>query len=105
MHEGVWQVAALAALNAMHKGCQLMAKWACMQKEGLVLPHHITTPVQRVQVAARVAQATLWDMVQDFVSLRLHSPLWLLQVGAAHPFVCTALNARGEPVLCMCRRE
>jgi hypothetical protein len=105
MHAGVWQVAALAALHAMHKGCQLLTKWACMQRQGEIVPQHVATPAQRVQAATRLAVATLWDMVQDFVALRLHPPEWLMEVGAAHPFVCTALTVNAEPILCMCRRE
>jgi hypothetical protein len=104
MHSGVWHVTMLAALRAMHKACKLLDKWRLEQLEGGVVPQHIATSPQRVQVASRVAVATFWDMLHDFVALRLYKPAWLLQVAAAHPFVGTRLGVNGEPELYVNKR-
>jgi hypothetical protein len=104
LHKGVWRVVCLAALHGMHKGMQVLAAWALRQQAGLVVPSHLCTSAQRVQVAAKLAVATLWDMVQDFVSLRTYPATWLSEVGEQDPFVCCVLNAQQHPVLCMRRR-
>jgi hypothetical protein len=88
----------------MRKGMQVLAAWAMQQQAGQVVPSHLCTPAQRVQVAAKLAVATLWDMVQDFVSLRMYRATWLSEVGEQHPFVCCVLNAQQCPTLCMRRR-
>jgi hypothetical protein len=80
----------------------VLDKWRLEQLEGGVVPQHIATPPQRVQVASRVAVATFWDMLHDIVALRLYKPAWLLQVG--HPFVGTRLGVDGEPELCVDKR-
>jgi hypothetical protein len=99
MHAGVWHVVMLAALRAMHKARKLLDKWRLEQQEGVVVPRHIATPPQRVQVASRIAVATFWDLLHDFTALRLYKPAWLLQVTAVHPFLARRVDARGEPEL------
>ena len=104
MHSGVWHVAMLSALRAMHKARKLLDKWRLEQLEGGVVPQHIATPPLRVQVASRLAVATFWDSLHDFAALQLYKPAWLLQVAAAHPFLGTRLNAQGEPELFVNKR-
>jgi hypothetical protein len=104
LHKGVWRVVCLAAMHGMHKGMQVLAAWAMHQQEGQVMPGHLCTPAQRVLAAAKIAVATLWDMVQDFVSLRMYPATWLTEVGEQHPFVCCVVNAQHCAVLCIRRR-
>jgi hypothetical protein len=104
MHAGVWHVVMLAALRAMHKARKLLDKWQLEQQEGGVVPQHIATSPQRVQVASRVAVATFWDLLHDFVALRLYTPAWLLQVTATHPFLAVRIGAQGEPELYVNKR-
>ena len=83
MHGGVWRVAALAALLAMDTGRRLLCKWSLHEPPAPPPP-----PVgQRVQIAARVAVASFWDKLWDFVGLGLAPQAWLLRVGTEHPFL------------------
>jgi hypothetical protein len=59
MHAGVWHVLMLAALRAMRKARKLLDKWRLEQQEGGVVPQHIATAPQHVQIASHVAVATL----------------------------------------------
>ena len=99
IHSGVWQVVVLAAMSAMEKGRMLLTTWLLKQSRGEVMPQHVCTQQQRVQVAAKVAVATFWDMLQDFASLRLYPPAWLQQVGFHHPFLAVHIHSSGELVL------
>jgi hypothetical protein len=51
---------------------------------------------QRLQIACRVAVATFWDMLVDFVGVGLSSPVWLLEVDSTHPFLHVVLDAEGH---------
>jgi hypothetical protein len=109
LHPGVWKVVAVAALQSMHKGMKVQAKWAVARAQGAVVPRHLATPAHRVQAAARVAVATMWDMLQDFACLRLYPHEWVIGVGvepgvgSAHPFLATSLTPAGQQVLCVRR--
>ena len=98
LHTGVWRVVMLAALLGMDKARQLLAKWRLQARNGQPVPQHVATPAQQLQVACRVAVATLWDMLNDFVSLRLCPAEWLVGVGSEgrvgpnHPFICAGLS-------------
>jgi hypothetical protein len=54
-----------------------------------------------------VAVATLWDMLNDFLSLPLYSPEWLIRVGRdgrvgqKHPFICASAVSKVVSV-CAC---
>jgi hypothetical protein len=50
---------------------------------------------QRLATACKVAVATLWDMLEDFVGVGLCNPGWLQEVGADHPFLHVVLDAHG----------
>jgi hypothetical protein len=88
LHVGVWQVVCLAAVISMNKGRQIMYKLSTSQPALLAQ--------QRVVVACKVAVATFWDMLMDFVGVGLCNPLWLLEVGHAHPFLCVVHDAKGS---------
>jgi hypothetical protein len=107
LHRGVWRVVMIAALLGMDKARQLLTKWRLNARDGQPLPQHLATPAQQVQVASRVAVATLWDMLNDFVSLRLYPPEWLVgvgrdgRVGQNHPFLCASPVQQGGQRLCL----
>lgn len=87
LHVGVWQVVCLAAIIAMNKGRQIMYKLSTSQP--------VVPPQQRVVVACKVAVATFWDMLVDFVGVGLCNPLWLQEVSHTHPFLCVVHDAEG----------
>lgn len=95
MHRGVWLVAMLAALLGMEKGRKLLCRWKLEQHQG----QHVQSPAQQVQAASQVAVATLWDMLADFVGLKLCPPKWLLEVGVGHPFLAVHAPAGADWVL------
>jgi hypothetical protein len=105
LHPGVWCVVVVAALSGMWKALKLQDKWAISQAQGQVVPLHLTTSAQRVQVVSRLAVATMWDMLQDFVCLRMYPHEWLIGVGvepgvgAAHPFLAADHGVAGQQVL------
>jgi hypothetical protein len=100
LHAGVWRVVALAALNALSKAQALLSRWQLQGRQaGRVVPAHVLTPLGRVQVASRVATATVWDLLQDFVALRAFPPTWVVEVPSAHPFVASLVGGGGERVL------
>jgi exonuclease III len=88
VHAGVWQVVCLAAVISMNKGRQLMYKLASSQPT--------LSAQQRVVAASKVAVATFWDMLHDFVGVGLCNPSWLLEVGPAHPFLHVVQDAEGH---------
>jgi hypothetical protein len=88
VHVGVWQVACLAAVISMNKGRQLLYKLGQAQPA--------LTAQQRLATACKVADATFWDMLYDFVGVGLCNPAWLQEVGPAHPFLHVVTDAQGE---------
>lgn len=99
VHSGVWKVVVLAALNAMEKCRGVLTTWHLKQVRGEVLPQHVHTSGQRLQVASKLAVSTFWDMLQDFVSLRLVPQPWLMQVGFQHPFLAVHVAGNGDLAL------
>lgn len=87
IHVGVWHVACLAAIISMNKGRQLLYKLSSSQPA--------LSAQQRVDVAGKVAVATFWDMLHDFVGVGLHNPVWLAEVGHAHAFLHVMHDAEG----------
>jgi hypothetical protein len=71
----------------MNKGRQLLFKLSSSQPA--------LSAQQRLGVACKVAVATFWDMLFDFVGVGLHNPLWLAEVGPAHPFLHVVQDAEG----------
>lgn len=74
----------------MDQGRGLLYKW---QKQRDTpgeepLPAHLHTAQQRLQAAGRVAVATFWDRLHDFVGLGLCPAGWLDHIPTYHPFLC-----------------
>jgi hypothetical protein len=100
LHKGLWLVVCQAALLGMDKGRKLMVATtlnAQDQHRGL---QSLPGPAQ-LQVVCRVAAATFWDMLADFVGLGLAPVTWLAEVHSQHPFlgVQTAADGRRSLVL------
>jgi hypothetical protein len=87
VHAGVWQVVCLAAVISMNKGRKLLYKLSKSQPA--------LSAQQRIDIACKVAVATFWDMLVDFVGVGMCSPLWLAEVGLAHPFLHVMHDAEG----------
>jgi hypothetical protein len=107
LHKGVWRVVMVAALLGMDKARRLLTKWRLDARSGQPIPQHASTPAQQVQVASYTAVAGFWDMLHDFVSLRLYPPDWLVgvgnqsRVGPHHPFICAPESPQGDTILCL----
>jgi hypothetical protein len=71
----------------MNKGRQLMYKLSTSQPA--------LSNQQRIDIACKVAVATFWDMLVDFVGVGMCNPLWLAEVGIAHPFLHVVHDAEG----------
>jgi hypothetical protein len=87
LHPGVWQVVCLAAVISMNKGRQLLYKLSTSQPA--------LSAQQRIVLACKVAVATFWDMLEDFVGVGMCNPLWLAEVSLAHPFLHVVHDAEG----------
>ena len=57
----------------------------------------------RMLVVNRVAVATLWDMLADFVGLGLAPVTWLAEVHTQHPFMGVQTAADGSRSLVLRR--
>jgi hypothetical protein len=87
----------LAALIAMDKGRKMLVAWRLaadaaqphgrMGGQGAQQQAPPPPLPQRIPIASRVAAATFWDMLQDFVGLGLAPAPWLADVTADHPFL------------------
>jgi hypothetical protein len=97
----------VAALLGMDKARRLLTKWRLDARNGQPIPQHARTSAQQVQVASYTAVAGFWDMLNDFVSLRLYPPEWLVgvgnqgRVGPTHPFICAPVSPQGDAILCL----
>jgi hypothetical protein len=89
VHAGVWLVVALAALLAMDKGRKLLYVWSQrLTQQPLLSPHHILEQHQHhIMLASKLASATFWDMLGDFVGVGDCHPEWEGRVGITHPFL------------------
>jgi hypothetical protein len=89
LHYGVWLVVCLSALLAMHKGMKLLTRWRLHGHGGARQRDQPPPPpeAQRIPVASRVAKASFWDYVQDFLSLGLAPVTWTAELTAGHPFI------------------
>jgi hypothetical protein len=94
LHSGVWMVTCQAAFLAMDKGRGLLCEWA------LRPPHVRTLPLDiQLCIASRVAVATFWDMLADFVGLKLYPAEWVQHISATHPFIAVSSLVEVEPKL------
>lgn len=91
LHSGVWMVVCQAALGGMDKGRRTLTALdlGATGSHGVV---RVIPPAARLNIASKVAVATFWDLLQDYVGMATCPGRWLEQVGAAHPFlhVCTS---------------
>ena len=103
LHQGLWLVVCQAALLGMDKGRRLMVATTMadrhQQHRGL---HSLPGPAQ-LQVVCRVAAATFWDMLADYVGLGMTPVTWLAEVHSQHPFLGVQLAADGRRSLVLRR--
>jgi hypothetical protein len=102
LHWGVWVIVCQAALLGMDKGRRLMVAATLgpqqQQRSLHSLPRHA-----RMLVVNRVAVATFWDMLADFVGLGLAPVTWLAEVHTQHPFMGVQIAADGSRSLVLRR--
>lgn len=78
VHEGVWHVVCLAAIEAMDSGRRRMYAMSVAPN-----PH----PPSIVATCGRHAVARFWSLLADFVALRRVPSRWRAHCPAPHPFV------------------
>jgi hypothetical protein len=90
VHAGVWLVVALAALIGMDKGRKLLYLWSqrLIQQPPLSPQQVVEQHQHHVMLASKLAAATFWDMLGDFVGVSDCHPEWEGRVGLTHPFLC-----------------
>ena len=99
IHAGVWHVVCLAAVLGMDKGRKLLTGWRLAvdaggsQGRGSQDSSHPPALPDRIPTASRVAVATFWDYLADFVGLKLCPVTWLAELTEEHPF----LHAVSQP--------
>jgi hypothetical protein len=91
VHPKLWMVVCLSALLAMN-GARKCLFALCRGDRRL--PGHVACII-----AARVAKAQFWDMLADFVGLKLCPDRWMEQAAALnqqHPFLGVVSDAQGR---------
>lgn len=105
LHWGVWVIVCQAALLGMDKGRRLMVA-ATLGQEQQQQPQrglHLLPGPARMLVVNRVAVATFWDMLADFVGLSLAPVTWMAEVHSQHPFMGVQTAADGSRSLVLRR--
>lgn len=99
LHRGVWLVACLSALLAMHTGMRLLTRWRLHTAQ----EHERAPPPEdeRIGAASRVAIASFWDELQDFISLGLAPATWISEITNQHPLIKVSTRAGGERKLAL----
>ena len=101
LHAGLWLVICQAALGGMDKG-----RKALTRLESAAVHSHadvrVLPPAARVLVASKVAVASFWDLLQDYVGMGTCPEGWL-EVGNAHPFLRVSTGPDGLRHLEVCR--
>lgn len=107
VHAGVWLVVALAALLAMDKGRKLLYLWSQrLAQQPFLSPQHVSQQHQHhIMLASKLATATFWDMLVDFVGMGDCRPEWEGRVGIAHPFLCVVPATEQIPSKVQVRRR
>ena len=89
---------ALAALLGMDKARRALCRWRLSAEHGPVQQqqhqgHEQPPPPvdMQVSIAAKVAVATFWDMLNDFVALRKDPPTWRQALPRNHPLIGPSL--------------
>lgn len=75
-----------AALGAMDKGRKTLSRLDLAARPGQTAPIRVLPLDVRILIASKVAVATFWDLLQDFVGLGNCPEGWLM-VGQDHPFL------------------
>ena len=102
LHKGVWLIVCQAALLGMDKGRRLMVATTLGQQQQRGLDS-VPGPA-RLLVVSRVAVATFWDMLADFiVGLGMAPVTWLAEVHSQHPFMGVQTAADGSRSLVLRR--
>ena len=101
LHRGVWLVVCLAAMLAMHKGMRLLTRWR-LHRPGDNERAPPPAP-RRIAAASRVATASFWDEIQDFLSLGLSPATWVSELTQQHPFIKLTTLPCGERKLALNR--
>jgi hypothetical protein len=106
VHAGVWLVVALAALLGMDKGRKLLYVWAQRMAQQPPLSQHqvLEQHQHHIVLASKLAVATFWDMLIDFVGVGDCHPEWEGKVGLAHPFLCMTPATEQAPSKVCVRR-
>ena len=98
VHPRLWLVVCLSALLAMNGGRKSLFA-LCRGPRGL--PGHLAC-----NIAVRVAKAQFWDMLADFVGLKLCPARWLEEAAALpqpHPFLGILTGGQGQRSLILRR--
>ena len=98
LHKELWLVVCQAALLAMDKGRRVLTAIRLGSDEAPAGAPVLPPDVQLV-LARKVAVVSFWDLLQDFIGLRLCPHAWLQQVPAQHPFLGTQVRPNGS--LCL----
>lgn len=106
VYAGVWLVVSLAALLSMDKGRKLLFAWAQrMTQQPPASQHQALEQQQRhVLLASKLARATFWDMLHDFVGVCDCHPEWESMVGLDHPFLYVVPATEQSPSKLCVRR-
>jgi hypothetical protein len=91
VHPKLWMVVCLSALLAMNGARKCLIALCRGDRR---LPGHVACII-----AARVAKAQFWDMLADFVGLKLCPDRWMEQAAALnqqHPFLGVVSDAQGR---------
>jgi hypothetical protein len=86
LHAGIWMVVCQAALGAMDKGRKTLSRLDLAARPGQSALIRVLPLDVRILIASKVAVATFWDLLQDFVGLGNCPEGWLM-VGQDHPFL------------------
>ena len=95
LHPDLWLVICIAALLGMNAGRKRLVALRLAADHLPILP--------QLMIAKKVAAAMFWDMLADFVYLKLYPVDWLSSVDSQHPFLGVQIQADGTRVL-MLRR-
>ena len=95
LHKQLWVITSQAAMLAMDKGRRVLTAIKLGSDQAPQAAHALPVDVQLL-LAGKVAVATFWDMLQDFVGLKLCPLEWLQHVPSQHPFLAVFIAADGS---------
>jgi hypothetical protein len=95
IHHDLWMVISLAALLGMNAGRKRLV--------ALQLADERIPVLAQLLIAKKVAAATFWDMLADYVNLKLCPIEWLSAVHSQHPFLGVHIHPDGQRSLVLRR--